>query len=105
MGEINPHLGDLELSFEATTWRVGPTYNLGADVRQYVCMLTRIDAFSLWRNNARLFVGADRTVKPTGNWNDVKQEIREHVGKWISLKEDTEKQKPDVSEEEDDEVD
>lgn len=103
MREINPHLGDLELEFDATTWRVGPTYDLGVDVRQYVCVLSRIDAFTLWRNNAKLVVGADRTVKPTNNWDDVKHEIREHVGKWISLKEDTEKQKPDVSEAEEEE--
>jgi hypothetical protein len=48
-------------------------------------------------------VGADRTVKPTANWKIVKREIREHVGKWISLKEETEKQKPDLLEAEEEE--
>lgn len=103
MGEINSNLGDLELEFQATTWRIGPTYDLGSDVRQYVCILSRIDAFSLARNKAKLVVGADRAVKATKNWSEVKREIREHVGKWISLKGDVERKKPDVLEAEDSE--
>lgn len=101
--EINQNLGDLELEFEATSWRVGPTCNLGTNARQYVCILSRIDAFTLWRNGARLKVSADRTIERLPLWSDVRREIREYVGRWISLKVGIEKQKPDPYEIEDQE--
>ena len=102
LGSINSHLGDLELEFEATTWRIGPTHDLGKKARQYVCLLSRIDAFSIGRDKARLTVATNRQVTPEPNWDGVRSDIRSHVGKWINLKDSSENQKPDLPDELDD---
>ena len=100
--QINEKLGDLEIEFEATTWRLGPTFDLGDHVRQYVCLLSRIDSFTVSRKKAELSVSADRSYLAKGA---VQAEIRDHVGKWISIKADIEDEPPDPVELADGETD
>jgi hypothetical protein len=95
--EINSNLGDLEIEFDATTWRIGPTFDMGQKIRQYLCLLTRIDSFTICRNNTSLTIKPNRTVVVTPDWSTFRSDIREHVGSWINIKE-TESEQPDESE-------
>ena len=104
LGEINPNLGELQIEFQATTFRIDPTLDLGEDFTQYTCILSRIDAFKVTRGQASLEVRADRLVIETPNKDAVTAEIREHVGRFISTKASgVEATQPDESEVEDDE--
>jgi len=99
LGEINNNLGDLRIEFEATTLRIEPAYDLGGDYKQYTCILSRIDAFKISRNQTSFEVDADRVVHEIPNSQAVKTEIREHVAKWISTKPgDIEAKQPDAAE-------
>lgn len=105
LGEINAHLGELQIEFDATTFQVEPTVDLGADYTQYTCVLSRIDAFKLTRGQVSLQVCADRSVIETPSKDHVTAEIREHVGRWISTKASgVEAKQPDEDEAEDEEA-
>lgn len=86
LGEINQGLGDISIQFRATTTAVLPTYDLGEGYKQYACMLTRIDSFSLSRGDTVLKVDQDRCVTFTPDKATVMSQIREHVGRLISTK-------------------
>ncbi len=104
LGEINTNLGELRIEFDATTFRIEPTVDLGGDFTQYTCILTRIDAFKVSRGDVSLEVQADRSVIETPNKDAVRTEVREHVGRWISTKAGgVEEKKPDEEEVEDEE--
>jgi hypothetical protein len=105
LGQINANLGELQIEFEATTFRAEPIVDLGADFTQYTCILSRIDAFKLTRGQATLEVRADRSVIETPNKDSVTTEIREHVGRFISTKTSgVEAKMPDEAEVDDDET-
>ncbi|MBR9804739.1 hypothetical protein GYB59_24925 [bacterium] len=97
LGEINQELGDLSLEFHATTTAIQPSYDLGDDCKQYACLLTRIDSFSLSRGATCFQVDKDRKVTFTPDKATVMSEIREHVGQLISTKK-TEDDKPTTDE-------
>ena len=105
LNQINVHLGEIQIEFDATTFRVEPTVNLGVDFTQYTCVLSRIDAFKLSRGAISLEVRPDRSVVELPNKDQVRVEIREHVGRWISTKPSgVEAKQPDEAEIEDDEA-
>lgn len=93
--QINPKLGELEIEFEATSWRLGPTYDLGKNTRQYVCLLSRIDSFTISRGVETLSIGKDRSYSASAKFQT---EIREFVGTWINIKSDVENEQPDAAE-------
>jgi hypothetical protein len=103
LNQINPKLGDLEVEFRATSWRIGPMFDLGPKVRQYVCILTRINSFTIARNGISLSVDPDRTITYRPSYKEFKSEVREFVGQWVNLKPGTETRKPDALEEPDEE--
>lgn len=106
LGEINAHLGELQIEFDATTFRVDPIFDLGANYTQYTCILSRVDAFKVSRGAVSLEVRADRSVIETPDKDHVTAEIREHVGRWISTKASgVEAKQPDEAEVEDDDAD
>lgn len=101
LGEINANLGELQIQFDATTFRIDPIVDLGENFTQYTCILSRIDAFKVTRREVSLEVRADRTVNETPTKDRVTAEIREHVGRWVSTKAGgVEEKQPDVEEEE-----
>lgn len=105
LGEINANLGELQIEFDATTFQVEPTVDLGGDYTQYTCVLSRIDAFKLTRGQSSLQVCADRSVIETPSKDQVTAEIREHVGRWISTKASgVEAKQPDEDDVEDDDA-
>jgi hypothetical protein len=105
LGEINAALGDLELSFTATTTVVTPTHDLGTLHRQYTCILSRIDSFRVKRNGTAVELASDRTFTATPNTAAVTEHIREHVGRLISTRPAEEVEPtPDEFESEDEEV-
>jgi hypothetical protein len=104
LGQINANLGELQIQFDATTFRIDPIVDLGANFTQYTCILSRIDAFKVTRKEVSMEVRADRTFIATPNEDDVDTKIREHVGRWISTKPGgVEEKRPDEEDEFDDE--
>lgn len=101
LGEINANLGDIEIEFEATSFRIEPVQDLGAQRKQYVCILSRIDSFTLWRGATSFTVGSDRMVSEIPNAQAVRANIQEHIAKWISIKGASETQQPEAPEVED----
>lgn len=104
LGQINNHLGDLRIRFEATSLSIAPILDLGDKFKQYTCILTRIDSFRVVRGNTRLWVDADRSVHESPDPATVTTEIREHVARWINTKESgIEARQPDEAEVEEEE--
>lgn len=97
LNEINAELGDLTIQFHATTLLLSPIQDLGADFKQYTCVLSRIDSFSVKRGAVSFSVGADRQVTFVPDEATVLTQIREHVGQKISTKV-SEEEKPSVDE-------
>lgn len=97
LGEINPDLGDLSIQFRATTIAISPVLDLGDNYKQYTCVLSRIDSFSLKRGTTSFSVGADRQVTFQPDEKTVMEQIREHVGQKISTKA-SEEEKPTTDE-------
>lgn len=95
LGQINSKLKDVELEYQATTWRIGPTFDLGKNAKQYVCILSRINSFTLARGDTELSITSEGVAKASPSWDDFRSKVREHVGSWINLKPGAEKQKPD----------
>ncbi len=88
---INPGLSDLTISFESTNTVVAPLYHL-SDHRQYVCILSRIDAFEVNLDTQAWGVQLDRTLKQTSQSSYGK--INRFVGSRVNIKGNIEEQPP-----------
>jgi len=97
MKALNTNLKDVSFSFTATSWRIGPVFD-AKNVRQYVCILTRIDSFSVAREDVALRVTQDRRVTYKPDHRTFVSKLREHVGRWINLKPGSETKQPELGE-------